>query len=628
MRYQPHALLDMRFSDFTARHIFSAKLRLAIIATFWVGILMFYPEILVIQSKVPLFISLTFVVTTVCYGFILKGIYPTVFFLFELAADSAAQTALVHLTGGPISNYFTIYVIYACAGGLFFNYRVAAVMSGFSLFFYTILIFLISYGFVDSFSYNYPAAGVLYELGVFKNVILLAVSLIVGVYGVWVSNHFTLLRERALEEKNRELTALNKISSITRSVLTLDRVIQELLKGVRVGMGYEDAFLLISNPELTRVDLHYSPDTQVGNALGKLDTSGSKEKLFWLNHEDRSNQIYQFMLRRKLLIRNQLVEVLRSFQPIIDLKKIENIQKELGLRKFLAAPLVAEGKVLGALIGVSCDVWITQEAVRAFEGFADQAALAIDNMLLIAELKKKNVELERVSRVKSEFLATMSHELRTPLTAIIGFSELLEEEVLGGLNDEQKNSLREIHGNGENLLYMINGLLDLAKIESGKMELQIGPLHVPELVQRVQRMIASLIKKKNHRVDIEMSDSFPLIYADERKVQQILLNLFSNAIKFTPESGHLVLKVGYEGNNLKMTLEDNGVGIPAKNIQSIFEPFHQVDASFTREYSGTGLGLALVKQFVEMQGGSISVQSEVGKGSKFSFKIPSQTLQN
>src|SRR5262249_37330857 len=158
-----------------------------------------------------------------------------------------------------------------------------------------------------------------------------------------------------------------------------------------------------------------------------------------------------------------------------------------------------------------------------------------DNAMLIAELKRKNIELERVSRVKSEFLATMSHELRTPLTAIIGFSELLLEDVMGQSNPEQKESLREVLVNGENLLQMINGLLDLAKIESGKMELTLGPVDMAELLERVHRMIASLLQKKNHRYETKvLTKPFPVVYADEKKVQQILLNLLSNAVKFTP----------------------------------------------------------------------------------------------
>ncbi|QQR80941.1 MAG: GAF domain-containing protein [Deltaproteobacteria bacterium] len=530
MKYQPHALLDMRFSDFTARHIFSAKLRLAIIATFWFVIVTFYPELLLMDPPIALLVSLTFVVTTICYIFILRGRWPVFFFVLELAADAAAQTVIVHLTGGPISNYFTIYIIYACSGGLFYNYRVASVMAGLSLFFYTLLIVLISYQWIEPFTYVAPTAGIFYEMGVFRNLIMLAVALVVGIYGIWVSNHFTLLRERALEEKNRELTALNKISSVTRSVLTLERVIHELLKSVRFGMRYEDAFLLIKNEENQKMQFHFNHETAVGSAFSGLWKESAE---VFLPLENQNNRVYQSMLEKKLIIRNQLVEILRSFSPQVSEEDINEIQKVFGFRKFLAAPLVAEGKVLGALIGVSREVWITQEAVRAFEGFADQAALMIDNMLLLNELKKKNVELERVSRVKSEFLATMSHELRTPLTAIIGFSELLAEEVMGTLSKEQKESLREIHENGENLLYMINGLLDLAKIESGKMDVSVGPFYVPELVDRVQRMISSLIQKKKHHVVSNIHKDFPIFYADERKVQQVLLNLFSNAIKFT-----------------------------------------------------------------------------------------------
>jgi signal transduction histidine kinase len=619
--------LDLQYPDFTARHVFTAKLRLVIIVGFWALCLFFYPGLLTLDQPIMLIISLTFVVTTICYAFILRGIWPVFFFIIELAADVAAQTVLVYLTGGPNSNFFTIYIIYCAAGGLFYNYRVSAVISVLALFFYSLLLIATRWHWIEPFSYPFREVGLFAGLGTAQNAALLTIFLAVAIYGIWIASHFTQLRERALERKNRELIALNRVSSTTRSVITLERVMSEIVRGVREGLGYEAAFLLYQDREEGKIKVFVPEESPYVKEIEKI--WGVSLNQLYLPIDDQMNQVYQAMQKKKLIIRYELAEVMRGTIPPIPREQSDAVQRRFGFQKFAAAPLVAEGKVLGALIGVSRELWIEAEAIRTFEGFADQAALTIDNAMLIAELKRKNIELERVSRIKTEFLATMSHELRTPLTAIIGFSELLLEEVMGHLTADQRESLREVLVNGENLLHLINGLLDLAKIESGKMELSIGPVSMIDLLERVQRMIASLVQKKGHHLEIEIERSFPLIYADERKVQQILLNLLSNAIKFTPDGGRIRVAVlcrqrGGQGEELEVSVADNGVGIQKEDLKTIFESFRQADSSYTREYQGTGLGLALVKQFVELHGGKIWVESEPGKGSTFTFSIPSR----
>lgn len=625
MEYSPHALLDLRYHDFTARHVFSAKLRLVILIGFWSLCLFFFPGILLLKQPVTLIISGTFVLTTVCYYFILRGTWPIFFFILELAADVAAQTVLVYLTGGSQSSFFTIYIIYCAAGGLFYNYRVSAVISFLAIFFYSALLLFIHWGVLSDFSYPFQEVGGLLGLGQFQNLALLTVFLGVGIYGIWIASHFTKIREKALENKNRELIALNRISSITRSVITIDRVVNDLLRGAREGMRYEAAFLFFQDRDANVIRVYAQKDTPLFKEF--VRAAGIDINQLYLTVDNQNNVIYQAMKKKKLIIRNEMTEVVRGLVPTVDKDMVEALQNRFGFRKFVAAPLVAEGKVLGALIGVSKDYWVEPETIRAFEGFTDQAALAIDNAMLIAELKKKNIELERVSRVKSEFLATMSHELRTPLTAIIGFSELLLEEVMGHLGDDQKESLQEILANGENLLQLINSLLDLAKIESGKMELSLGPVSMKDLVERVHKMMSSLIHKKGHKLEIRIPEDFPIVYADERKIQQVLLNLLSNAIKFTPEGGKIGIDIEFVSRDgheeFRISVSDSGIGIRKKDLGTIFESFRQADSSYTREYQGTGLGLALVKQFVEMHRGRIFVESDVGQGSKFIFSIPS-----
>lgn len=627
MKGQTQVLLDFRFPDFAARHVFTLKLRLVILIGFWVLIAGVYPWILTLDIPVMIIISATFVVTTICYACILRGISPVPLFILELAADVAAQTVLVYLTGGSQSNFYTIYIIYCAAGGLFYNYRVAIVISLLALVFYTALLAALHWGWVPEFTtiLSEGGPGLFSGFGPLQNLALLVVFLVVAIYGIWLASYFTQIREKALEAKNRELTALNRVSSLTRSGLTLERVRSEVVRAVHEGMGYPAGFLLYQDAEAGKIRVFLQEGGEMTQELRKMLPFNPSE--WYLPIDDESNTVYQALRKRKLIIRNELAEVLKGAIPRIEREQAEAIQRRFGFKKFVAAPLVAEGKVLGALIGVSRERWIEAEAIRAFEGFADQASLTLDNAMLIVELKRKNIELERVSRVKSEFLATMSHELRTPLTAIIGFSELLLEEVMGGVNFEQKESIREILVNGENLLHLINGILDLEKIESGKMELTLGPVSIADLLERVYRMIASLLQKKGQVFERQIPPDLPVVNLDEKKIQQVLLNLLSNAIKFTPNEGRITVSArSLEGNGavnrLEICVSDTGIGIQKKDLGTIFESFRQVDSSYTREYQGTGLGLALVKQFIELHGGKIRVESEVGKGSRFIFIIP------
>jgi len=239
--------------------------------------------------------------------------------------------------------------------------------------------------------------------------------------------------------------------------------------------------------------------------------------------------------------------------------------------------------------------------------------------------------LEKANRAKSDFLATMSHELRTPLTAIIGFSELLLQDFMGALTEEQKDSIQEIFNNAENLLSLINRILDFEKIEAGKALLEIEEFELKQTFDRVKKSTRSLVTQKNLKLKSKVDAKLPRMMADERKIRQILLNLISNAIKFTPEGGQIQINADYQNGAdhagdpwVEISVKDSGIGIEAEHLNSVFDPFKQVDQSTTREYQGTGLGLALTKRFVEIQGGEIWVESEFGKGSKFIFRLPLQ----
>ncbi len=258
----------------------------------------------------------------------------------------------------------------------------------------------------------------------------------------------------------------------------------------------------------------------------------------------------------------------------------------------------------------------------ALENRDELGDLAENLNRMSTELGRLYREIEAASRHKSEFLANMSHELRTPLNAIIGFSEVLDERMFGELNDKQAQYIRDIHESGRHLLSLINDILDLSKIEAGRMELELKRFHVRAALDNTMTLINERATRRSIKLSAELSDSLGEIVADERKFKQILLNLLSNAVKFTEEGGEIILGAARNADSLEVSVEDTGIGISPEDQQIIFEEFRQVGADRGRVSEGTGLGLTLTKKFVEMHGGTLSVRSEIGKGSIFTFSLP------
>lgn len=252
-------------------------------------------------------------------------------------------------------------------------------------------------------------------------------------------------------------------------------------------------------------------------------------------------------------------------------------------------------------------------------------ASALNDMT--TELGRLYREIQAASQHKSEFLANMSHELRTPLNAIIGFSEILNERMFGELNDKQAEYVRDIHESGEHLLSLINDILDLSKIEAGRMELDIGKFDAGLALENAVTLVRGKCLRHGITLNIELDPGLGKIIADERMFKQILLNLLSNAIKFTPEGGTVTVSASNRPQTIEITVSDTGIGISPEDQQTIFEEFRQAGIDSSQASEGTGLGLTLTKKFIEMHGGSISVESEVGTGSTFAFDIPlSQTM--
>ncbi|MEX2046000.1 MAG: GAF domain-containing protein [Chloroflexota bacterium] len=262
----------------------------------------------------------------------------------------------------------------------------------------------------------------------------------------------------------------------------------------------------------------------------------------------------------------------------------------------------------------------TEQQIDLVEIFADQAAIAIANARLFNEIQDKSRQLEVASRHKSEFLANMSHELRTPLNAIIGFSEVLVQGLFGEVNEKQREYLQDVIGSGQHLLSLINDILDLSKIEAGRMELELSTFSFRNALDSGVTIVRERAARHGITLNVDVSDELDQVEADERKVKQILYNLLSNAVKFTPDGGRVEVTVRRDNGDVRVEVRDNGIGIPEEDQARIFEEFQQVGRERSRE--GTGLGLTLTKRFVELHGGRIWVESAPGQGSMFAFTLP------
>jgi len=293
-----------------------------------------------------------------------------------------------------------------------------------------------------------------------------------------------------------------------------------------------------------------------------------------------------------------------------------------GYRALLSVPLLREDQIIGSLsFNRRAPGEFPPEVVEVLKTFATQSALAIQNARLFREIADKSAQLEAASRHKSEFLANMSHELRTPLNAIIGFSEILAEKMFGDVNEKQTEYLQDILESGRHLLSLINDILDLSKIEAGRMELELSEFDLPNAIDNALILVRERANRRGIRLGRTIDERLGTIGGDERKVKQVLLNLLSNALKFTPEGGRINVRAGVHDEVAEVSVTDTGVGIALEDQEAVFEEFRQVGAA-DKKVEGTGLGLALSRKFIELHGGRIWVTSAVGVGSTFTFTLP------
>jgi signal transduction histidine kinase/HAMP domain-containing protein len=300
---------------------------------------------------------------------------------------------------------------------------------------------------------------------------------------------------------------------------------------------------------------------------------------------------------------------------------------QYGIRSSLATPLLREGEPIGVInVRRNHPQPFTDKQIALLKTFADQAVIAIENVRLFQEIQEKNQQLEAASKHKSQFLANVSHELRTPLNSIIGFTRLVLRKSEGQIEKLQKDNLQKVLISSEHLLNLINGLLDLAKIEAGRMEAYVETFKLDEIMRVAATTVEPMLKDGRVKLITEIAPDIPPLKTDRDKLKQSILNLLSNAVKFT-EKGEIKLAAWRDNGHLKLTVSDTGIGMKKEALALIFEEFRQADMSSTRRYGGTGLGLAIVRRFINLMGGEIAVESEEGKGSKFTITIPMELKQ-
>lgn len=480
--------------------------------------------------------------------------------------------------------------------------------------------------------------------------------------------------EEALKKQIAQERLLNQVTTQIRKSLNLPVIVSTAVAQVREFLEldrlvvYKFEELIVKNQE-SRVDNqpstdNHQPPSSISSSSYLPISSPPQhhnfyEKVGCIVYEVRANEAIPSVLNFKE--ENCFTQTTQCWEKysqgfilvVNDIEKtyileecLLNFFREAKVRAKLAAPIMFEDKLWGLLIAHQCNSprhW-TESEKNLLTSVAEQLAIAIHQADLMRSLTQEKQTLEErviertmalhdalvaaeaASRVRSEFLATISHELLTPLTYVIGMSSTLLRWSFGELTPRQRNYLQTIHDSGEHLLEMINDILELSQIEAGKAALNITEFSLTNIAESTINSLKdkSRTQRINLKLDLQINPQCERFSADARRLQQVLWNLLSNALKFTPEGGNVTLRIWVEDDNAVFQVEDTGIGIPEEQLSLLFEKFHQLDTPYRRRYGGTGLGLALTKQLVELHRGRIEVESTVGVGSVFTVWIPIQ----
>jgi signal transduction histidine kinase len=399
-------------------------------------------------------------------------------------------------------------------------------------------------------------------------------------------------RERAQQEYLAEVRTVNEVADAVVGVTDRERIFAESLSRMVALFHADGASIVI------REDAPGAPMGSGGRLIAPTTIGVDTETAV--------------MLATRVLV-----------NPVYDPNQIQHLHVPHSPLPYVAhIPLSARGRAAGLLSAYfKTRREITDTEARALRTIARLVSVAKENADLVNELKDNNLQLERANRLKSEFLASVSHELRTPMNAIIGYTKLMLDGLDGELTEQQTADLERVVQAADNLLGLINGLLDLAKIEAGKMELNVEEVDLPLVIDDVIELMRASADAKSLSLRTEISPALPTAWADRARIRQVLVNLMANAVKFT-EHGGVTIRASIVDGWITIAVVDTGVGIPPEAQTYIFDEFRQVDASTTRRYGGTGLGLAISKRLIALHGGRIWVDSSIGVGSTFLFTLP------
>ena len=413
-------------------------------------------------------------------------------------------------------------------------------------------------------------------------------------------------RTAELTQSVEQLTALGEVSRAVSSTLDVETVLNTIVSRASHLAGTAGCSIFEYDPAAEQFELHatHNDDTEFVAALRAAPLRKGEG-----------------IMGRAAEMREP-IQIPDITQPGAYQSSVRDTLIRFGYRAVLAVPLLREDQIIGSLTFIrKAPGEFPPKVVDVLKTFATQSALAIQNARLFREIADKSAQLEAASRHKSEFLANMSHELRTPLNAIIGFSEVLVNRMFGELNEKQDEYLKDIFASGQHLLSLINDILDLSKIEAGRMELELADFDLPSAIDNALIVVRERASRREITLGHSVDERLGPIRGDERKVKQVLLNLLSNALKFTPEGGRIDVSAAEHDGVAEIAVTDTGVGIAPEDQEAVFEEFRQVGTA-DKKVEGTGLGLALSRKFIELHGGKIRVKSQVGHGSTFTFTLP------
>jgi len=426
----------------------------------------------------------------------------------------------------------------------------------------------------------------------------LATALVKGTVEISAAKADTEAQLRRMKATNDQLHLMSESSRVFLRHHEVDALMPEALNQIAGASGLKAGFALIRN--------HHTGELDEKAKQGSVDAV--------LIEKMKALGLAEFAAAGA-----------RQYEEVTDTqvgRLLKAVEKQ-GFRGLLLAPLEAKNELLGLVcLLYRQDEAIAESAVPTLRALCDQVALVVRNIQYNEELAQKNDELTHLDQLKSDFMATMSHELRTPLTSIIGYSDMLLSGMTGELNEKQSTFVDSILKGGESLLNLINDVLDLTKIEAGRLELNREPVDLRAALLGVLPVIKPRAQDKRIRISTFLPTDLPLVSADPGKLNQILLNLLTNGVKYSHENGGVSVEARTTGELVEIWINDTGIGIAKEDQDKVFQRFTQIDSSATRSQGGTGLGLAIVKELVELHGGTIRLQSKLGKGSSFIFTVP------